>query len=163
MNNLGPRKNGSQVAEENALKFQKWIEIRNGADDWRAYFRNGKLIKKEAYTECGFHRAVFESNPAIAKLLADLESRCAAGELFPITEDEKRSVEASQARPEDPPEVKDRIKSLLKSMTQKDARIKDLEEKLAAKRAEVQALQEQMSSLKMIENHLCDTGRMLRP
>jgi hypothetical protein len=157
------RMNGVQAGEENARKFCEWIKAHDTANDWRNYFRDGKLIKAEAYREIGFHRNAFASNEMMKQLLADLEARCAAGKLFPLEEGEVISGGPSDASAQGSTEDKVLIQKLHRALALKDSRIKELEERLAVKNAEVSHLRAQLNEYKHIDDHLARTGRMIRP
>ena len=66
--------NGQQIANENLIKFEKWIAQRKKQNDKIDYIRNGKLNRSEVAKELGFGRSVFAQNPAVKELAAKLDN-----------------------------------------------------------------------------------------
>ena len=66
--------NGQQIANENLVKFEKWIAQRKKQNDKIDYIRNGKLNRSEVAKELGFGRSVFAQNPAVKELAAKLDN-----------------------------------------------------------------------------------------
>ena len=65
--------NGQQIANENLVKFEKWIAQRKAHGDKLEYIRNGKLNRSEVAKELGFGRSVFAQNPAVKELATKLD------------------------------------------------------------------------------------------
>ena len=149
--------NGQQLAAENLKRFESWSKEREAAGDWADYIRQGQLNRTEVAAECGFAKSVLRQNPAVKAALEALESRLRAegslphgkGEKSPQTQDEAASAS-----------VERRIVTL---NNRSEQRVKALEEQNAALRAEVLELREQLKRYQMIDDHLAQTGRMVRP
>ena len=67
--------NGQQIANENLVKFEKWIAQRKAHGDKLEYIRNGKLNRTEVAKELGFGRSVFAQNPAVRELALKLDDQ----------------------------------------------------------------------------------------
>ena len=67
--------NGQQIANENLVKFEKWIAQRKAHGDKLEYIRNGKLNRSEVAKELGFGRSVFAQNPAVRELALKLDDQ----------------------------------------------------------------------------------------
>lgn len=149
--------NGQQLAAENLKRFESWSQEREAAGDWVDYIRQGQLNRTEVAAECGFAKSVLRQNPAVKTALEALESRLRTEGTLPPGKGEKSpqtQVETASAS------VGRRIVTLNNGSEQ---RVKALEEQNAALRAEVLELRKQLKRYQMIEDHLAQTGRMVRP
>ncbi|MBS9403088.1 hypothetical protein KG088_05550 [Halomonas sp. TRM85114] len=149
--------NGKQLAAENLKRFASWSAEREAAGDWADYIRQGQLNRTEVAAECGFAKSVLRQNPAVKTALEVLEARLRAegtlppgkGERPPQTQDEAASASVGR-----------RIVTI---NSRSEQRVKALEEQNAALRAEVLVLREQLKRYRTIDDHLAQTGRMVRP
>lgn len=149
--------NGKQLAAENLKRFESWSAEREVASDWADYIRRGQLNRTEVAAECGFAKSVLRQNPAVKTALETLEVRLRAegtlppskGEKSPQTQDEAASASVDR-----------RVVTINNRAEQ---RLNALEEQNAALRAEVRELREQLKRYRMIDDHLAQTGRMVRP
>lgn len=148
--------NGKALAAANIAKFEVWASERHTAGDWADYMRQGQLNRTEVAAECGFAKSVLRQNPAVKAALEALEARLRAegtlpskGEKSPQTQDEAASASV------------DRRVVTINNRTEQ--RVNALEEQNAALRAEVRELREQLKRYRMIDDHLAQTGRMVRP
>jgi hypothetical protein len=136
----------------NLQKFENWIKDRDTANDWTAYMRGGKLNRTEVATECGFGTPAFRQNPAIGKVLKELEARLLkVGFIKPVeaATDEATSHAADMR--------------ILSSKASAERRTKAVEEQNASLKAEINELKQQLRKYKFLDEHLATTGRMLRP
>lgn len=149
--------NGQQLAAENLKRFESWSAEREAAGDWADYIRQGQLNRTEVAAECGFAKSVLRQNPSVKVALEALEACLRARGTLPPAKGEKspqtRDEEASAS-------VERRIVTL---NNRSEQRVKALEEQNAALRAEVLELREQLKRYQMIDDHLAQTGRMVRP
>ena len=149
--------NGREIGEANVGKFQKWVSEREAAGDWADYIRQGKLNRTEVAAECGFAKSVLRQNPAVKPALEALEARLYAAGILPPTKANKAPHSASEAASA---AVDQRVVTI---NSRNEQRVKALEEQNAALRAELRELREQLKRYKMIDEHLAQTGRMVRP
>lgn len=148
---------GQIRAAENIAKFESWIEERRMASDWRDYIRRGQLNRTEVAAECGFAKSVLRQNPAVKAALEALEARLREQGTLPPTKGE----EPPQTLHEAATASVDRRVATLNNRTEQ--RVKALEEQNASLRAEVMELREQLKRYQIIDDHLAQTGRMVRP
>jgi hypothetical protein len=149
--------NGRQIAAENFKRFRAWVADREANRDWADYIRRGQLNRTEVAAECGFAKSVLRQNPAVKTALEALEARLRSegalppgkGEKAPQTQDEAASASVDR-----------RIVTI---NNRSEQRVKALEAQNAALRAEVLELREQLNRYRMIDDHLSQTGRMVRP
>ncbi len=148
---------GQQIAAANIEKFTNWIEERKAAEDWKDYIRGRQLNRTDIAKECGFATFVLRQNPTVKGALEDLEKELADSGIIPspIGESSSQSTSTPSERA-----IDDRI-ILINDKAQK--RIKALEEKNAALSAELMELRAKLKRYEMIEKHLTETGRMVRP
>lgn len=149
--------NGQQLAAENLKRFESWSQEREAAGDWADYIRQGQLNRTEVAAECGFAKSVLRQNPAVKAALEALEACLRARGTLPPAKGEsspQTQVEAASAS------LERRIVTL---NNRSEQRVKALEEQNAALRAEVLELREQLKRYQMIDDHLAQTGRMVRP
>lgn len=66
---------GQQLARENFACFSEWVSEREARGDHADYFHRGKLNRSEIATELGFGASAFRQNPAIRKLVEELDVR----------------------------------------------------------------------------------------
>jgi hypothetical protein len=149
--------NGQQLAAENLKRFESWSQEREAAGDWADYIRQGQLNRTEVAAECGFAKSVLRQNPAVKAALEALESRLRAEGALPPGKGGKSPQAQAEAASAS---VERRIVTL---NNRSEQRIKALEEQNAALRAEVLELREQLKRYQMIDDHLAQTGRMVRP
>jgi len=149
--------NGRQLAAVNLKRFESWSAERDAAGDWADYIRRGQLNRSEVATECGFAKSVLRQNPAVKAALEALESRLRVRGALPPTTGEK----TPQTQHEVATASVDRRVATLNNRTEQ--RVKALEEQNASLRAEVLELREQLKRYQIIDDHLAETGRMVRP
>ncbi len=158
---MGNAKNGRQIGAEYVELFNKWIAKRDSLTDWTDYVRGGKLNRTEIAAECGFDRGVLQTNPAIKAALTALEARLGTkGIVSPKVEStglQKASGTVMDVASEEAVEHR-----LAAAKSRDDRRIKSLEEQNAVLIAEVSRLKEQIRKYKLIDDHLAETGRMIR-
>ncbi|MFG6562145.1 hypothetical protein ACGYK7_16800 [Sulfitobacter sp. 1A15299] len=66
---------GQQLAKENFARFSTWVSEREARGDYADYLHRGKLNRSEIATELGFGASAFGQNPAIRKLVEELDVR----------------------------------------------------------------------------------------
>lgn len=66
---------GQQLGRENFARFSAWVSEREARGDHADYIRRGKLNRREVATELGFNPRAFGQNPAIKKLVEELDVR----------------------------------------------------------------------------------------
>ncbi|MWJ28579.1 hypothetical protein GPM19_10235 [Halomonas sp. ZH2S] len=149
--------NGQARAAENIAKFEAWAAERQVAGDWADYIRQGQLNRTEVAAECGFAKSVLRQNPAVKTALEALEARLNAENIL------------SPGKREKSPQTQDEAASssvdrrIITINNRSEQRVKALEEQNAALRAEVLELREQLKRYRMVDDHLAQTGRMVRP
>ena len=148
---------GQQIAAANIKKFKDWIKERKAAEDWKDYLRGRQLNRTDIAKECGFATSVLHQNPTVKGDLEALEKELADSGIIPSPcgESSSQATSTPSERATD-----DRI-ILINDKAQK--RIKALEEKNAALSAELMELRAKLKRYEMIEKHLTETGRMVRP
>jgi hypothetical protein len=149
--------NGRQIAAANIAKFEAWVAERKSAGDWSDYIRGAQLNRTEIANECGFAKSVLRQNPSVKAALDSLEAEL------------RNSGTLALLKSELPPQdvlgglesvVERRINSINDRL---EKRVKVLEEQNAALRAELMELREKTKRYALIEKHLTETGRMVRP
>lgn len=158
---MGDAKSGRQIGAEYAELFNNWVAERDSLNDWADYIRGGKLNRTEIAAECGFDRGILQTNPAIKVALAALEARLGSkgivppnGRLAAPQKAPKTGIDAVSS------EAVDHRLAVAKSRD--DRRIKFLEEQNAVLTAEVLKLKEEIRKYKIIDDHLAETGRVIR-
>lgn len=146
--------NGKALAAANIAKFEVWAAERQTVGDWPDYMRQGQLNRTEVAAECGFAKSVLRQNPAVKAALEALEARLRAEGTLPPSKAPQTQDEAASASV-------DRRVVTINNRTEQ--RVNALEEQNAALRAEVRELREQLKRYRMIDDHLAQTGRMVRP
>lgn len=149
--------NGKSLAAANIVKFEAWAAERKAASDWAEYIRQGQLNRTEVAAECGFAKSVLRQNPAVKTALEALEVRLRAegtlpsgnGRKSPQTQDEAATASVDR-----------RVATLNNRI---EHRVKALEDQNASLRAEVLELREQLKRYQAIDDHLAQTGRLVRP
>lgn len=149
--------NGKEVGAANVTKFEAWVAERKAGGDWKDYIRQGQLNRTEVAIECGFAKSVLRQNPTVKAALQALEERLRAEGVLPSAEGTKT------------PQVDDEVVSasvdrrIVSINNRSEKRVKALEEQNAALRAEVRELRQQLKRYRMIDEHLAETGRLVRP
>ena|SRR5690554_2547996 len=149
--------NGKDIGAANVRKFQNWAAERKAAGDWAEYIRQGQLNRTEIASECGFAKSALRQNPAVKAALEALETCLRARGTLPPAKGEK----TPQTQHEAATASVDRRVATLNNRTEQ--RVKALEEQNASLRAEVLELREQVKRYQIIDDHLAQTGRMVRP
>jgi len=149
--------NGKDIGAANVNKFEGWAAERQAAGDWADYIRQGQLNRTEVAAECGFAKSVLRQNPAVKAALETLEADLRTSGVLTPAKGEK----ASQSEGEAASGAVDRRIVTINSRSEQ--RVKALEEQNAALRAEVRDLREQLKCYRLIDDHLAQTGRMVRP
>ncbi|XGA78621.1 VPA1267 family protein [Halomonas sp. CH40] len=149
--------NGQERAAANIAKFEVWASERQVAGDWTDYIRQGQLNRTEIAAECGFAKSALRQNPAVKTALEALEVRLRAEGTLPSGKGKKSPQAQDEAASAS---VEQRIVTLNNRTEQ---RVNALEEQNAALRAEVRELREQLKRYQIIDDHLAQTGRLVRP
>lgn len=149
--------NGRQIAAQNLDRFRAWVAEREAGSDWADYIHQGQLNRTEVAAECGFAKSVLRQNPAVKTALETLEARLLAEGILPPGKGKK----PPHSQDESATASVDRRVATLNNRTEQ--RVKFLEEQNAALRAEVMELREQLKRYQIIDDHLAQTGRMVRP
>jgi len=142
--------NGWQMATENVGRFEAWTREHRERGDWPRDARSGKLNRSEIAAECGFGRSVFGQNPAVRDLLFKLEDdlRREGILLAPCTG--TTQVEKSTGRD-------------ARTIAIQERRIRDLEAERRSLRERVDELERLLPRYDLIDRHMRETGRLLRP
>ncbi|BDT58116.1 hypothetical protein MasN3_16100 [Massilia varians] len=156
--------NGQQKAAINLQRFQQWIDERDRACDWQDYwdYRRDQLIRTEIGTECGFGTSALRQNPAIKASLESLEARLRI-EMGIGSAQTRKESQSSQNHVENWSSDEAVNQRLAKAKSGAERRIKALEEENATLRAELTKLRELQRQYSWIDEHLSETGRMVRP
>ena len=149
-------KNGPQLGADNHARFEAWISERERANDWANYLRRGALNRSEIASECGFDRKVFGTNPSIKARLAEIE-------LFHAESFSAAAIQQDDDGANDAAESAVFAQRAAAAKAKLEARVKSLEERNAALSAEVSQLRAQLARYSHIDEHLADTGRLVRP
>lgn len=149
--------NGKQIAAANIAKFEAWVDERKAAGDWSDYIRGAQLNRTEIANECSFAKSVLRQNPSVKAALGALEDELRHAGTLPTLKSESPPQEVSEGSES---VVASRIASI-NERTEK--RVKVLEEQNAALKAELIELREKIKRYALIEKHLTETGRMVRP
>lgn len=148
---------GREIATNNFQRFKAWIDERDAANDWADYIRGNKLNRSEIAAECGFALSVVRQNPAVKNALEVLENRLrTSGALGSSKQTQNISESISDSAAS---HAADR--RIMEAKGKAEARVKALEEQNAALRAEVHDLSEKLKRYKHLDDHLCNTGRLL--
>ena len=158
---MSENKNGREIGAKNLQRFLHWIAEREAATDWADYVHGGKLSRTEIATECDFALSVVRQNPAVKDALVGLEERLRSMGVLPCA---KVDVISQNASDSDPDDVADQAVEghIAVAKNRADQRMKVLEEQNATLKAEVRELREQLRRYKHIDDHLVETGRMVR-
>lgn len=149
--------NGRQIAAANIAKFEAWVAERKSAGDWSDYIRGAQLNRTEIANECGFAKSVLRQNPSVKAALDSLEAELRNSGTLALLKSELPPQEVSGGLES---VVERRINSINDRL---EKRVKVLEEQNAALRAELMELREKTKRYALIEKHLTETGRMVRP
>lgn len=148
---------GKQLAAQNVEKFKAWCIERSKSGDWKDYVRRDLLSRTDIAAECCFATSVLRQNPTVRAELQTLENELREAGILPNLETQDRS----NGKPEAADGAVDNRIVTINNRTEK--RLKALEEQNAALLAEVRELRQQLKRYHAIENHLAETGRMVRP
>ncbi|NRB38356.1 MAG: hypothetical protein HRU20_07785 [Pseudomonadales bacterium] len=140
---------GKQIAKENVAKFDAWIEERRITNDWAKYIRGTQLNRSEIAQECMFATSALRQNPAVKAMLEDLEKELIKKKI--LKPDIRTATEKATASRSS------------QNHSLQNNRISHLEQKSALLRAENEALKQSLKRYEMFEQHLTDTGRMIKP
>ena len=140
---------GKQLAQENLKKFQAWVSERKSANDWKDYIHRNQLNRAEIARECMFATSVLRQNPAIRDALAELENELVHEGILEPSFDEAAEKAADQR--------------LNLTISRYKKRIKALEEQNSMLKARVAALEETLKRYELLDQHLCETGRIVKP
>lgn len=163
----GEKPSSKQIAALSVERFKGWINERYKANDWPDYIRAGKLNRTEIATECGFGRAAWQQNETLETELLSLEATLRSSGVLERQDTSENAEGAPEglARTTDAPQFDASTQLMLRrAMSAKvraEGRVKVLEEQNATLRAEVKDLRDQLKKLKLQDQHLCETGRML--
>lgn len=156
-----------EIAAQSVERFKVWIVERNAADDWSDYIRAGKLNRSEIAKECKFGRSAWTQNDMLESELQTLEGKLRDRRVL-----EKRDASGSTEGSPDPlgklssgpndAATQLILRRAISAKVRAEGRVKALEEQNATLRAEVKDVREQLKKLKLQEQHLCETGRMLQ-
>ena len=149
---------GREMAVRNIQQFKKWVDERDVAVDWPDYIRGNKLNRSEIAAECGFALSVIRQNPSVKSALETLEERLRANGTLPNQDKTRDKV----ARISSDATGQSEDRRIMAAKGKAEQRVKMLEEQNAALSAEVRALREQITRYRHLDEHLCNTGRMLR-
>lgn len=169
-----PKLNGRQIAEQYVQRFKGWVVERDVAGDWDDYVRFDKLNRSDIAKECNFLRSVFRTNPGVERELVHLEARLREQGVLPalggtLTESEvDQGADAQVCEPgrgavADDPAAQMALRHAIGAKARAEQRAKALEEQNATLRAEVNSLRDQVRKLNFMDEHLAQSGRLLRP
>lgn len=154
-------KSGQQLAADNFKLFETWVKDRVEANDWKDYIRRGLLNRSEIAAECGFGVSVLRQNPAVKDCLLSLEARLRTEGVLGVGLIDTESQSGSKTALEVDSDLSV-VRRLLQAKANADQRIKTLEEENAALKAEVGNLRHLQRKYQHLEDHLSETGRLLR-
>lgn len=169
-----PKLNGQQIAEQYVQRFKDWVVERDVAGDWDDYVRFDKLNRSDIAKECNFLRSVFRTNPGVERQLVGLEARLRGQGILPplggmLTEGEADPgagaavCEPGRVAVADDPAAQMALRRAMNAKARAEQRAKALEEQNATLRAEVKSLRDQVRKLNFMDEHLAQSGRLLRP
>lgn len=154
---MNEKRGGRQGGIENSRLFKQWVSERDRAQDWADYVHRAQLNRSEIAKECGFALSSFRSNPALKSALDDAEEKLRSRGAF------ARSRDAESTSDHNPENRAAQVveRRIVNAKQQVDLRIKSLEEQNATLRAEIRDLREELKHFKLLDAHLCRTGRLL--
>jgi len=139
--------NGQQIAKENLIKFEKWINERNLVGDVAAYVRGKQLNRSEIATQCGFALSVLRQNPAVKIALMRFEDELRAKGFLPKLSGKKSiSTKATKKR----------------GVGRDNQLLKELEVKNENLKAKIRELESHLEIESLFERHLFETGRAIK-
>ena len=143
-------------------RFNAWVGEREKAEEWSDYLRAGKLNRSEIAAECGFGRAAWQQNPALAVALESVEERLIAQGIL-VTGHSPTQGQAEPNTSQTEALAEQSVRRAMAAKGKAEHRVKALEEQNATLKAEVRELKDQLRMNQMREEHLSRTGRLLNP
>jgi hypothetical protein len=139
--------NGQQRSEQNLAIFLSWI-VSKTDDEFREMVARGQLSRQEISRECGFAKSVLLQNPRVKDALQSLEAQL-----------RERGVLPSQAVVRDGTAL---VVVANQRANSDKVRLKRLESENASLRAEITQLRTDLERYRVMDNVLCNTGRLPR-
>ncbi len=145
--------NGQQLAEQNFLVFQAWLDSR-GDEDFKQIVYRGNLSRKEIATQCGFALSALNQNPRIKAALSDKEARLRARGVLPAL--------AVSEKAQDEREMPMMREAGTAARSFDVERLRRLEQENASLKAENGQLKRELERYAVIREVLAETGRLPR-
>jgi len=146
---------GRDAGQRNVETFKRWIHDRREANDWADYVWKGQLHRPEIAKECDFAPTVVRQNPAVVRLLAELEDELRREGV--LTPRDAPETAVAVERPDDR-----RADAYAKQIATLQTRVDQLEAEVATLRMRNTALEGSLTRHNLWERHLHETGRVLR-
>lgn len=140
--------NGQQIAKENLIKFEKWVDERNLVGDVANYVRGKQLNRSEIANQCGFALSVLRQNPAVKTALMRFEDQLRSKSILPKQDKKKPSSTKLNNK---------------RGSSKQDSQLQELEEKNENLKAKIRELENKLEAESLFERHLFETGRAIKP
>ncbi len=141
--------NGQQIAKENLIKFEKWIDERNLVGDVETYVRGKQLNRSEIATQCGFALSVLRQNPAVKIALTRFEDELRTKNILPKLTGKKSTSTKSVTKK--------------RGVGRDNQHLQELEIKNENLKAKIRELESFLEMESLFERHLFETGRAIKP
>ncbi|MBC7000937.1 hypothetical protein BIZ37_00090 [Photobacterium sp. BZF1] len=130
--------NGREKAKQNLASFQAWVATQTDGDLEQIIW-DDKLNRTEIAKACGFTKSVLRQNPAVAKLLAELEDRLRESKVLPALT-AKAAANKGKPKPYDHTANQRRLDSSnLSALEKKNIELMAENDKLKADKEELEA------------------------
>ncbi|EJG1749311.1 TPA: VPA1267 family protein [Vibrio parahaemolyticus] len=143
--------NGQELAKENIEKFEGWRASLTD-DDYREMEYRGNLKRSAIAKGCGFAKSVLQQNPAVKKLLGELESDLRVRGVLPPLK-EKKSCPDKEPQELDQAQIK---------RDKQGVHTRRLEQRVVELEAENAELKRKLERFDALSSALADVGRLPR-
>ncbi|HCE3304112.1 TPA: hypothetical protein NG558_004293 [Vibrio parahaemolyticus] len=143
--------NGQEIAKENIEKFESWRASLTD-DDYREMEYRGNLKRSAIAKGCGFAKSVLQQNPAVKKLLGELESDLRVRGVLPSLNEKKSSFD-NEPQELDQAQIK---------RDKQGVHTRRLEQRVVELEAENAELKRKLERFDALSSALADVGRLPR-
>ncbi|MGF1761142.1 hypothetical protein L4D76_25120 [Photobacterium sagamiensis] len=147
--------NGQELAKENVERFESWCASQTD-DDFREIEYRGNLKRSAVATGCGFAKSVLQQNPAVKKLLSELESELRERGVLP-------PLKAKKSCLDNEPQELDQAQIKRDKQGVHTRRLEQRVVELEAENAELKRkLERKLERFEALSSALVDVGRLPR-
>jgi hypothetical protein len=139
---------GQQLAEQNVLLFNAWVESKTD-EDFRTMVSRSVLSRKVIAEECAFAVSVLNQNPRIKKSLHELEASLRSRGVLPALVQHRPDIPFMDKQPHIP-------------VSREADRVRRLEQENASMKAEIAELKLALDKYSLLRDALALTGRLPR-